>query len=69
MNIERVIGIIRTLKEEGAPTNSMGGGNIAGYDPVMGPPIDLRKGKARGWNIFFKDLVKSSRKKKKKKNV
>ena len=41
MNIERVIDIVRTLKEEGAPTNSMGGGHIAGSaeagdDPPLG---------------------------------
>ena len=66
MNIERVIDIVRTLKEEGAPTNSMGGGHIAGSaEAGDDPPVDLRK--ARGWNIFFKDLVRSNRKKKKKK--
>ena len=68
MNIERVIDIVRTLKEEGAPTNSMGGGHIAGSaEAGDDPPVDLRRGKARGWNIFFKDLVRSNRKKKKKK--
>jgi len=69
MNIERVIGIIRTLKEENGagPTNSVGGGQIAGtVEAGDDPPVDLRHRNTRGWNIFFRDLVKQNRKKKKK---
>ena len=30
MDIDKIIGIVRTLKEEGGPTMSMGAGQIAG---------------------------------------
>lgn len=42
MNIDKIISIIRILKEDGAmgvaaspPTNNISSGNIAKYDPVM----------------------------------
>ena len=50
MDINRVIDIIRTLKED-APTMSMGAGGIAGsveasnYDPNFTPPVGKRKKK------------------------
>ncbi len=69
MNIERVIDIIRTIKEENGagPTNSLGGGQIAGtVEAGDQPPVDLRRKNARGWNIFFRDLVRQNRKKKRK---
>jgi len=67
MDIERVIGIVRTLKEEGSPTVNVGSGRIAGtVEAGDDPPVDLRNRNTRGWNIFFKDLVRRNRKKKRK---
>ena len=67
MNIERVIDIIHSLKEENGPTMSLGAGQIAGtVEAGDDPPVDLRRRNAKGWNIFFKRLVKQQRKKKKK---
>jgi len=44
MNIDRIIGIIRTLKEEGGPTMSMSGGGIAGSaEAGDDPPVTKRK--------------------------
>ena len=66
MDIDKVIHIIRCLKEEG-PTMSLGSGAIAGtVEAGDDPPVDLRRRKERGWNIFFRDFVKQKRKKKKK---
>lgn len=65
MDIDRIIDIVHTLKEEGGPTMSMGNGQIAGsVEAGNDPPVDLRKRKARGWNIFFRNLVRQNRKKK-----
>jgi hypothetical protein len=67
--INRIIDIIRSLKEEGmvtgAPTNSLtspsdGKGYIAGTTQAgHTPPVDLRKHSK--WNPFFKDLAKMQR--------
>ena len=66
MDIEKIIDIVRTIKEEG-PTVSLGSGEIAGtVEAGDDPPVDLRSRKTKGWNIFFKDLVRRNRKKKKK---
>ncbi len=52
--VDKIISIIRTLKEEGVsagPTNSVGGGNIAGTpeaDPGN-PPVSRKKKK----NIYL----------------
>ena len=54
MDINRVISIVRRLKED-APTMSMGGGGIAGsvegsnYDSNFTPPVDKKKKK----NIYL----------------
>lgn len=48
--------IINNIKENMTAT----GGNLAGLPPDE-PPVDLRKGKRRNWNPFFKDLAKSKR--------
>lgn len=70
MDIERIIDIIHTLKEEGGPTMSLGAGGIAGtVEAGDDPPVDLRRRKERGWNIFFRDLVKQNKKRKKKKRT
>tara|TARA_B100002019_G_C21229932_1_gene579520 strand:+ start:1374 stop:1577 length:204 start_codon:yes stop_codon:yes gene_type:complete len=45
MDINKIIGIIRNLKEDAmaaAPTNSVGGGNIAGLPPDQ-PPVHKKK--------------------------
>ena len=62
MNINKIIDIIRSLKEEGmvtgAPTNSLAGGKIAGTaEAGDSPPVFKFKGKKK--NIF---LGKGSRK-------
>ena len=45
MDINKVIAIIRNLREEGiAPTNNASSGNIAGLPPDQ-PPVDKRKRK------------------------
>jgi hypothetical protein len=68
MDINKIIDIIHTLKEEGmvtgAPTNSLVGGKIAGtVEAGDSPPVDLRKGKRRNWNPFFKNLARMQRRK------
>ena len=66
MDINKIIDIIHTLKEEGmvtgAPTNSLVGGKIAGTaEAGDSPPVDLRKEKRRNWNPFFKNLARMQR--------
>jgi hypothetical protein len=66
MDINKIIDIIHTLKEEGmvtgAPTNSLVGGKIAGTaEAGDSPPVDLRK--KRNWNPFFKNLARMQRRK------
>ena len=69
MNINKIIDIIHTLKEEGmgvgavsGPTNSLVGGKIAGTaEAGDSPPVDLRK--KRNWNPFFKNLARMQRRK------
>lgn len=66
MDINKVIDIVHILKEE-APTMNLGAGQIAGtVEAGDDPPVDLRRRNAKGWNIFFKDLVRRNRKKKRK---
>jgi len=49
------------LKEEGM---TLGAGSIAGTKEAGDdPPVDLRKGKRRSWNPFFKDLARMQRRK------
>jgi hypothetical protein len=76
MDINKIIDIIHTLKEEGmvtgAPTNSLtspsdGKGYIAGtVESGDNPPVDLRTKNTKNWNIFFKGIVRRNRKKKNK---
>lgn len=71
--IDRLIEIVRYLKEEGAmgigggvPTNNASSGAIAGFPPDSPPvKIDLRRGRRRNWNPFFKELEMFRRKNKK----
>lgn len=66
MDINKIIDIIHTLKED-APTMNLGAGEIAGTKEAGDdPPVDLRTRETKGWNIFFKDLVRRTRKKKRK---
>ena len=66
MNIDKIINIIRSLNEE-APTMNLGAEQIAGtVEAGDDPPIDLRRKNTKGWNIFFKDIVRRNRKKKRK---
>ena len=61
--IENISDIVRKYSiNEDAPTNSVGGGHIAGTKPAGDdPPVDLRKKKHRDWNPFFKDLARVQR--------
>lgn len=67
MDINKIIDIVRTLKEDGmgvgaisgGPTNKTGAG-VAGLPPDS-PPVDLRRGRRRNWNPFFKDLARMQR--------
>lgn len=66
MDINKIIDIIHTLKEEGegggAPTNSLVNRKIAGtVEAGDNPPVDLRKGRRRNWNPFFKNLARIQR--------
>jgi len=69
MDINKIIDIIHTLKEEGMVTggisNSLGKpgeGKIAGTaEAGDSPPVDLRKEKRRNWNPFFKNLARIQR--------
>jgi len=46
MDIDKIIDIVRTLKEEGGPTVSMGAGQIAGsVEAGDDPPVRKKKGK------------------------
>jgi len=63
--IDKLIDIVHQLREDNggtAPTNNASGGNIAGLPPDS-PPVDLRKGRRRNWNPFFKNLAKMQRRK------
>ena len=71
--IDKLIELVRLLKEEGmgvsaigGPTNKVGTGEQSlGYNIQTGtPPVDLRK-KSR-WNPFFKDMVRVLRRNDKK---
>jgi len=44
MNIDKIINIVRTLKEEGGPTMSMGAGQIAGSaEAGDNPPVKKKR--------------------------
>ena len=46
MDIDKIIGIVRTLKEEGGPTMAMGNGQIAGSaEAGDDPPVCKKKKK------------------------
>ena len=70
--LNHIISIVRNyIAEEGmsasvAPTNATNPTNgpihLAGLPPDN-PPVDLRKGKRRNWNPFFKELARVQRRK------
>jgi hypothetical protein len=69
--LDKIISIVRSyIVEDGMSasavstnsTNPPGQINIAGLPPDT-PPVDLRKGKRRNWNPFFKDLAKIQKRK------
>ena len=44
MDIDKIIKIVRNLKEEAVPTNNVGGGNIAGTSEAGdNPPVKKKK--------------------------
>ena len=45
MDIDRIIKIVRNLKEEAVPTNNVGGGNIAGTSEAGDNPLSQEKEK------------------------
>jgi hypothetical protein len=55
LKLDRILNII---KENMTAT----GGGLAGLPPEE-PPVDLRKGKRRNWNPFFKNLAKLQKRK------
>jgi hypothetical protein len=62
--LDKIIGIVKTLQEDAAIANSLSGGKIAGtVEAGDNPPVDLRKGRRRNWNPFFKNLAKTQRRK------
>ena len=65
MDINKIISIVRTLKEDvaaGGPNMSLSSGKIAGTrEAGDDPPVDLRRKKLRNWNPFFKDLARMQR--------
>jgi len=66
--LSKIIDIVRNLREDGMvvsgpPTNSANAAGL-GFDPKKDtPPVDLRKGKRRNWNPFFKNLARMQRRK------
>ena len=72
--LERISEMVRTLKDEGGPTMSVGAGGytgsadpkgpVAGYDPVLGK-VDRRNKKQRNYPKeyvqMYRDLEKGNR--------
>ena len=72
--LERICEMVRSLKEEGGPTMSVGAGGytgsadpkgpVAGYDPVLGT-VDRRNKKQRNYPKeyvqMYRDLEKGNR--------
>ena len=70
MDINKIIGIVRTLKEEGMGVSAIANTTNKSDKPIVfaglppdNPPVDLRKGRRRNWNPFFKDLARIQRRK------
>lgn len=50
MDIEKIINIIRNLKEEGVPTMNLGAGQIAGTKEAGDDPPVYSKTRKKKWN-------------------
>jgi hypothetical protein len=62
--LDSIINIIRSYITEEVPTMNLGDGKIAGTKEAGDdPPVDLRRGKRKNWNPYFKDLAKMQRRK------
>jgi len=61
-SLQFIIELIKHLKEEGGPTNSVGAGGINGLSGKEGdlPPVDLRKKKYRRLPPPYKALYRRS---------
>ena len=57
MDIDRIIKIVRNLKEEAVPTNNVGGGNIAGTSEAGDDPTCYKKEKENKY-IYMKGTRK-----------
>lgn len=68
--LNHIISIVRNyIAEEGMGVGAIANAtnppdkiNLAGLPPDT-PPVDLRKGKRRNWNPFFKELARVQRRK------
>ena len=57
MDIDKIISIIRDLKEEGAPTMNVGAGNIAGTTEAGDdPPVNKKKKKKYIYGTGYRKL-------------
>lgn len=61
MNLDKIINIIRTLNEEGVPTNNASSGAIAGLPPDQ-PPVYKKKKKKGEPTILARGLMPGARK-------
>ena len=61
MNLDKIINIIRTLNEEGVPTNNASSGEIAGLPPEQ-PPVYKKKKKKGEPTILARGLMPGARK-------
>ena len=50
MDIEKIINIVRNLKEEGVPTMNLGAGKIAGTKESGDDPPVFVKNRKKNWN-------------------
>jgi len=60
MNLDKIINIIRTLNEEGVPTNNASSGAIAGLPPDQ-PPVYKKKKKKGEPTILARGLMPGAR--------
>lgn len=61
--IDKIIEILRSLKEDAAPTMSLSSGQIAGTKEAGDdPPVDFRRRQYKKLPIFYRDIVKKGKK-------
>lgn len=64
---DKIIELLRTIKEDGAPTVNVGSGNIAGTrEAGDDPPVDLRKYKKKLSMFYRKDIMDKRKREKRK---